>query len=93
MPPAAEPLGHDGAAAGQLSDLEQAAAADERRAQPTLAPTGSLPGEAAAGPNPFGPLPTPRRPSPSRRTSSPTMPITASTNITTSHFVLRRASD
>ena len=83
--PAAEPLGDDGAAAGQLSDLEQAAAADERKrpdARRRAAPRCGIVRRLSAAPSAIAVA----------TNVVPTMPITASTNITTSHFVLRRAT-
>ena len=86
-PPAAEPLGHDRAAARKLGDLEQAAAADQRQRGHAR----QQPGTRREN------LPCPSRRaeprSPSRQTSCRRCAITANTNITTSHLVLRRAID
>ena len=45
------------------------------------------------GPNPIGPFPDAPTAIAVTTNVVPTMPTTASTNITTSHFVLRRAAD
>ena len=91
--PPAEPLGHAAAAAGELGDLEQAAAADQRQRADGRADR-NLPGEVAAGTR--SRAAHVRRPDGHRRHDERRQPgcaITESENVTTSHLVLRRASD